>query len=65
MITYIGFDTKPLAVVFWGNEKEDKFKTVCYTPEEIQETLQLKYDGLTPSVVYVMDKEQESVNNDQ
>lgn len=59
MITYIGFDHKPLAFVFWGDGKEDKFKTVCYTEEEIEQTLQLKYGDLIPSVVYTMDAKRE------
>ena len=49
-------DEKPIAYVFWGDGVEDEFKTVCYTEEELQEELTLKYGKLKPSVVYANNK---------
>lgn len=41
-VSFIGFNSEPYAVIYWTRRGEDvaSCKTVCYTPEEVDEMLE-------------------------
>lgn len=39
VVTVIGFDSEPTAIVLWLVDGEARFKTVCYDEDEIQKTV--------------------------
>ncbi|MBF4501191.1 hypothetical protein IRY55_07435 [Savagea sp. SN6] len=34
----IGFDSQPFAIVVWLKDGEEKYKTICYSKDEVYET---------------------------
>lgn len=69
-LTYIGFNgPQPYAIILWlGNDKEPKSKTICYSKQEVEKSLARHttpgdfYNGFTPSIHYTNDSLCEKVS---